>query len=126
MSSPASDAEVVNDFELIDRFRQPVHVGRVLVEELVLSNMSAATLNQLDALNGLDLERDVQVVLPRADIANEIGQFFRIQNLAVRRVSRYFGRPRFGRHPTGLRQSFLSKSVAAIAVIDFDLKCLPQ
>jgi len=108
---------VINDFELVDRFRQPIHVGRVLVEELVLAAISAATLNQLDALNGLDLDRDVQVVLPRADIAVEIAQFFESEK-GARRIS---GIGIALDVPDWTAQSFLPKTDDAIAVINFEL-----
>ena len=112
-----SDAMVINDFELVDRFRQPVHVGQVLIEDLVLADIGAATLNQMDALNGLDLDRDVQVVLPRADIATEIALFFESEP-GNRRVS---GIGIGLDAPDWTAQSFLAETDDAIAVINFEL-----
>lgn len=118
-----SNSAVINDFELIDHFRQPVHVGRILVEDLVLTDIGRATFNQLVLLNELSLERDVQVVLPRADMATEIAKFFdenastfhllntwSISSIKIRLDTQY-----------GLAQSFLPKTDNAFTIIDFEL-----
>lgn len=112
-----SDAMVLNDFELTNHFRKPVHVGRVLVEDLVLADMSASTLTQLDALNGLSLESDVQVVLPRADIAHEIAQFFESAPGARRVTDIGLGID----GPEWTAESFLPDTDTAIAVLAFEL-----
>lgn len=43
----------------------PLHVGKILTKELVFADITAASLVQLDAMNGLDLGRDIQVLKPK-------------------------------------------------------------
>ena len=46
----------------------PQHVGRVMAEDLVWSNMEAATLVDLHAITAaLELDRDVQILVPKID-----------------------------------------------------------
>ena len=45
-------------------FRRSPHVGKLLTNELILSNPTNATLNSFTALNGLSLSKNVQVLLP--------------------------------------------------------------
>lgn len=60
---------------------KPLHVGKLLMEELVLNDLSAASLNKLDALNVLDLDRDVQVLKPRTEELMEVLESFLKENV---------------------------------------------
>jgi len=70
-----ANSQVLNDFEIAESFGTPAHIGRILVADTILSDISATTLGTLDALNGLSLDRDVQIVALRADATKEIAAF---------------------------------------------------
>lgn len=54
----------------------PVHVGRVLVEDLNLNTVADASITSLNALNGLSLDRNVQILIPRTgELEPEIQTF---------------------------------------------------
>lgn len=58
---------VLNLHHIGDGFAQPIHIGKLLTDKLVLADIENATLAQLEALNGLGLDQNVQVVVPRTD-----------------------------------------------------------
>ena len=71
------DVLAFNFQHITDALIQPAHVGQILVDQLVLANMSAASLSALDALNGLSLERNVQISVPQlGEIEDELRVFF--------------------------------------------------
>lgn len=79
--------QIFNLHHIYEAFSRNSHVGKILTEELVFSNTSNATLNQFDALNGLSLNKDVQVVLPDIDgIATKISSFLIENNKTGQRV----------------------------------------
>jgi len=68
-------------------FAKNIHEGKLLVGELIVSNVSNATLNQFDALNGLSLDKDVQVLVPEiAGISKVISSFLEENNRPGLRV----------------------------------------
>ena len=72
---------------LADEFGKPIHVGQVLLEELLLTEMSNATIVGLNALNGISLGSDVQILVPRTDLLlAEIDAFLADNPQAGRRV----------------------------------------
>lgn len=82
-----NDVLVFNLDRLTDALSRPAHVGQVLVDQLVLSNLSAATLTQLDALNGLSLGHNVQITVPRlSELQGELLLFFEDNPDAGKRI----------------------------------------
>ncbi len=78
---------IFNLHHIHEAFSQDTHLGKILVSDLVLTNIGNTSLNQLDALNGLSLDRDVQVLVPEIDgIAKEIVYFLKDNNRAGLRV----------------------------------------
>lgn len=68
--------QIFNLHHIHEAFTKNSHVGKILIEELILGNTSNANLNQFNALNGLSLNKDVQVILPEVDkIAKAISLF---------------------------------------------------
>lgn len=66
---------------------EPLHIGKLLIDELVLKDVAAASLTQLDALNGLDLGRNVQVLKPQAaDLVELIEAFLNQHDQGTKRV----------------------------------------
>ncbi len=86
LSTQINDSLALDDYMIFNledignAFSQTVHVGRVLAEDIVTSNISDATLNQLDALNGISLDADVQVILPKTDELIEEVRSFLVYN----------------------------------------------
>ena len=73
--------------EISKVLREPAHVGRLLTEDLVLSNASAATLSQFEALNDLQLARDVQITVPDlAPLVPKLLDFFETRGTTVWRI----------------------------------------
>ena len=52
---------------IADVLEGPAHVGKFLVQDSILSELSSATMTRLDALNGLSLSQNVQIILPKVD-----------------------------------------------------------
>lgn len=50
--------------DISEALADPIHVGRFLIEDSILSNPAGASLSGLASLNGLSLFRDVQVLVP--------------------------------------------------------------
>jgi len=69
-------------------FSKPAHIGKILTKDLVLVKPSDSTINQFEALNGLDLTQNVQFVIPQSpEISEEIIFFLSgIKDQAGRRV----------------------------------------
>ncbi|UDM63453.1 hypothetical protein KIJ96_21060 (plasmid) [Pseudoalteromonas piscicida] len=64
-SSIEKDEYLIFDINKISQaFSTTPHVGKLLVDELVLSSPTNATLNSFDALNGLATGKNVQIVVP--------------------------------------------------------------
>ena len=73
--------------EILRVLSEPVHVGKLLTEELVLTSLSDATLEQLDDLNGLSLAKDVQIAVPELEpLLPELLSFFGTHETAGRRI----------------------------------------
>ncbi|MEM9604038.1 MAG: hypothetical protein AAGA11_14320 [Pseudomonadota bacterium] len=69
-------------------FAEPIHVGKVLVADTVLSEVDNASVISLNALNGLSLTANAQVLVPRVDgLLDEIDAFIRDNPGAGRRVA---------------------------------------
>jgi len=66
--------------EISNTLETPFHVGRISVEELVLSDLSSATLTQLNALNGLSLQEDVQLLVPQIEPLLAAIELFLLEN----------------------------------------------
>ena len=78
---------VFNLHHLGEAFFEPLHVGKLLTDEVALAEISNTTLAALDALNGLDLASDVQVLVPRTDkLIPEIRTFLRENHEAGKRI----------------------------------------
>ena len=87
--------------DLGETFSQPLHVGKLLIEELALSDISGATLEKLDSINVLCLSCDVQVAVPRMQELTKKIEDFLSENVAGKK--RYFG---VGKRITEIRVSF--------------------
>lgn len=62
---------------LADAFRSTPHIGRVQTEDTILSDVASASLVQLEALNGLSLGRNVQIVVPKIEeLMSDLEEFF--------------------------------------------------
>lgn len=73
--------------KLGEAFSKPVHVGKLLTGDLILNDVSNATLAALEGLNGLSLDRDVQILVPRAgELLEEISAFLEQHPGAGKRV----------------------------------------
>jgi len=72
---------------LAGEFGKPIHIGRLLFEELLLTEVSNASIVQLNALNGISLGSKVQILVPRMDgLLAEIDAFLSDNPQAGRRV----------------------------------------
>jgi len=68
---------VFNLEKISEKFGEPFHIGKIIVADLVLDDISSATLVRLDALNALSLDQDLQIVVPHtAELVEEINRFF--------------------------------------------------
>ena len=56
---------IFNLSNISEVFNGSPHVGKLLIDELILSNPTNTSLNKLETLNGLPLGRDVQIVVPK-------------------------------------------------------------
>ena len=66
---------------------KPIHVGRILVNSSILSEVSNTSLTSLNALNGLSLNRDIQILVPRTDeLVAAIGDFLSENSSAGKRI----------------------------------------
>ncbi|WP_299812148.1 hypothetical protein [uncultured Roseibium sp.] len=73
--------------DIAEAFLQPIHVGKLQVDNTILSEVENASLIQLNALNGLDLDRDAQILVPDTDeLLEEIAYFFSQHPDAGRRI----------------------------------------
>lgn len=72
----SSDVMLINSFELSNKFREPIHIGRVAVEDTFLSDMRNAKLSSIEALNVLDLHRNAEVIFPKSSLLEKIEYFF--------------------------------------------------
>jgi len=77
---------IFNVNSISELFDESPHVGKLLIEELILVSPANASLNQLTALNGLSLAKDVQiVVLEIKEIAPLIETFLQENNSPIGR-----------------------------------------
>ena len=66
---------------------KPLHVGKLLPKQLLLAEMSNATLSKLRAINGLSLGKNVQIVIPETDgLLTEIESYLKENERAGQRV----------------------------------------
>lgn len=78
---------VFNLEDIGEALAAPLHVGKLLIPELALSEMTNSTLNALDSLNGLSLSSDVQVIVPDTEgVTNEIEAFLNENETTGRRI----------------------------------------
>ncbi len=83
----ALNLPVFNLHHVGDVLTKPIHVGKIEVRELPLSEVSAANLVSLDALNGLELDREVQVLVPQTkDLVEKISDYLHDVGETGRRV----------------------------------------
>ena len=61
-------------------FSKPLHIGKLLTKDLVLANLSSATLSQLNSLGTLQFSSDIQVVVPRTKELTEKVEAFLSDN----------------------------------------------
>ena len=74
---------IFNIHHISERFADPLHVGKFLTNESRLAEISATSLVQLNALNGLELAQDVQIVVPRIDeLIAKMERFFNVHTRA--------------------------------------------
>ena len=72
---------------LAGEFAKPIHIGRLHVNELILNEVSNASIVSLNALNGLSLGANVQILVPRTEeLLKEIAEFLAENPRAGRRV----------------------------------------
>ncbi len=72
---------------IADVLEQFAHIGRFELSESILSDMSAASLNALDALNGLSLAQDVQITVPLVDtLIPQLEEFLNQESGAGKRI----------------------------------------
>ena len=72
---------------LADEFGKPIHIGRLLNDQLILNEVSNASIVALNALNGLSLGANVQILVPRTEeLLKEIDAFLAGNPQAGRRV----------------------------------------
>ncbi len=77
---------IFNLHHIAEAFDHSPHIGRLLVEDLVLSEVNNATLNQLSALNGLSLNQNVQVVMPKdEDFVDTVIEFLQENSYSMGR-----------------------------------------
>jgi hypothetical protein len=70
-----------------DEFSEPIHIGRILSDDLLIAEMSNATIVGLNALNGLSLGSNVQFLVPQTDLlVTEIDAFLSENPQAGRRI----------------------------------------
>ena len=73
---------------IADVLEETPHIGRFLVDESILANVSATTLTSLDALNGLSLEHDGQLAVPKVDsLIGQLEEFLAENNGAGKRIT---------------------------------------
>jgi len=65
------DLLILNLHHIHEAFKKSAHVGKILIDESILSNTSNTNLNQLDALNGLSLDHNIQLLVPKVDELSE-------------------------------------------------------
>lgn len=88
----ASDLEAMGHLifgldTLAGEFGKPIHIGRLLVDELNLIEVSNASIVSLNALNGLSLGANVQILVPRTkELLKEIDAFLAENPRAGRRL----------------------------------------
>jgi len=72
---------------LAEELGKPIHIGRLLTEDLLFAEISSASLTAMNALNGLSLGADVQILIPRTEeLLTEIDAFLSEHPQAGRRV----------------------------------------
>ena len=52
---------------IIQKFAEPLHVGKILTEQNHIRKIRAASLDELELINSLDVARNVQIVVPHVD-----------------------------------------------------------
>ena len=73
--------------KLGDHLSKPIHVGKLLTNDLILKDVASTTLAALNALNGLSLNQDVQILIPRTDgLLKEVNEFLKSNPGAGRRI----------------------------------------
>ena len=74
--------------DIADALTKPIHVGKLLTRDLVVSDLPAATLADLDRLDVLEVSRDVQITIPELKpLAPALKAFFEAHPDAGKRVS---------------------------------------
>ncbi len=70
-----------------DAFRNSVHIGKLLTNETILTNVAGASIDKLNALNGWSLDHDIQILVPdTSTLVQEIEQFLKAHPEAGRRI----------------------------------------
>ena len=73
--------------EILRVLNNPVHVGKLLTDDTVLTDLAEATLAQLENLNAFSLERDVQIAVPDVEpLVPKILSFFDAHETTGRRI----------------------------------------
>jgi len=73
--------------EVVRVLNKPAHVGKLLTDETVLTDLDEATLAQLEHLNALSLGRDVQIAVPDLEpLVPEMLSFFGAHKTTGRRI----------------------------------------
>lgn len=58
---------LLNIHHIGEALSKNIHTGKILTNELFLKDINSATINQFEALNGLSIHNDIQVLLPQVD-----------------------------------------------------------
>ena len=86
-SLESGDHLIFNLGAIGDAIAKPLHIGRILVEDLNLNDVANASIASLNALNGLSLDKNVQILVPRTDeLEPEIRSFLSENGGAGKRV----------------------------------------
>lgn len=63
-----------------EELSKPIHIGKILTKDSLLNEITNASIIRLNALNGLSLNQDLQVLVPRTDELTNVIQTFLTQN----------------------------------------------
>ena len=72
------DLLIYNLHHIHEAFATNAHTGKLLIEELLISNVSSATLHEFNTLKVLPLDKNIQVIVPEIiEISKEISSFLK-------------------------------------------------
>lgn len=97
---------------------RPAHIGQFMIGDSILSGVSAASINSLAALNGLSLNQDVHITVPRVDgLIAQLEEFLNENGGSGKRITNAMNS--ITDDPPSLT-TFLPET-ASLATLDFEL-----